>query len=196
MTPQDIITDARYIINDTDASGYRQSNTELLEYVNAGIRECAILQPSLFSTVADHLCAISTCEQTLTFTNAAALVEVLCVKDGAALTPFDQSVMNAFNPGWRADTAGAAQQWSKFANDPLRFFIYPKAPGTPQTLSVRYVKNPTTLALTDAITELPLVYRSALIDYVVYRSESKDDEHVLSERAQAFLNSFVAKVKG
>lgn len=198
MTPQTIITEARYILNDTNVTGagYRNSDTELLDYVNGSLKECAVLQPTLFSKVAQHTCTTSQCEQAISFTDAIALLEVLAIQNGAALTPFDLKTMDAFNPGWRADTVGAARQWSRYPDDPLRFFVYPAAPATSQILDVRYARNPAEFAIGATITELPTALETALVEYVVYRAASKDDEHVSSGRAMSSYQTFVSKVKG
>jgi hypothetical protein len=196
MTPQDVITGARWILNDTDTVAPRQTDPELLGYVNDGLREMVALQPMIFSTIGDMICDAESCEQAVTFDDAAALIEILCIHNGAALTPFDLMAMSAFNPGWRSDASGPARQWTRFANDALRFYIYPKAPDTLQILDVRYARVPTAYALTDTITDIPITLQPALIDYVVYRSELKDNEHVLSQRAAQLYQSFVAKVKG
>jgi hypothetical protein len=50
--------------------------------------------------------------------------------------------------------------------------------------------------LTDLILDLPVTYLPALAKYIVYRSEMKDSEHVLSQRAQAAQAAFVALIKG
>lgn len=186
MTPQDIINQARHITNDagTSAAIYRQDDAELLSYVNEGLKEAAILRPDLFSTVGDMTCVAGQCEQAITFQDAARLLDVLCVHGGAALTPFDRATMDQFRPGWRTDAAGAAQNWAALNGDPLQFFIYPKAP-VGQVLDVRYVRNPAVYALNDTIGDLPASYAPALASYVVFRAESKDDEHVLSQRAAA-----------
>lgn len=198
MTPQDIITSARYILNDTNAvsAGYRQSDTELLGYVNDGVREVSVLQPIYFSTVGDYVCIAGQCEQTVTFTDVSSLIEVLAIHDGAALTVFDMMTMNMYNPGWRTDTAAPARQWSRFSNDPLKFFIYPKSPTT-QTLDVRYLRTPDTYTIDEEIIpDLPAALQTALVNYVVYRAESKNDESVANGRAAAFYQAFAALVKG
>lgn len=195
MTPQEIITEARHIVNDTDATAYRQSDDELLTYVNGGLKECAVIQPILFSTIGDMTCTSGQCEQSITFTDAVALLDVLSIHGGAALTPFDMASMNAFNPGWRTDAAAAARQWSRFANDPLKFFVYPKAPVS-QVLDVRYVRNPSTYTIGATISDLPSALQTALTDYVVFRAQSKDDEHAVSQRALGHYQAFVAKLKG
>lgn len=198
MTPQDIITEVRYLINDTNANstGYRQSDTELLGYVNGALKEVAVLQPAYFSSIGDLTCTASQCEQGITFSDAGALLEVLCIHGGRALTLFDMAAMNTFNPGWRSDAVGAARQWSRFANDPLKFFVYPAAPVTSQILDVRYVRIPTTFTINQTISDIPDVLRPAVVNYVVYRSESKNDESVATGRAAAFYQTFVSQVKG
>ena len=194
MTPQDIITSARYVLNDTDATGYRNTDAELLAWVNGGMREISALRPDLFAFTGDYTCVASSAEQQVTFADAQEVIKVLCIHDGAALTPFDMSTMDSFKPGWRTDTAGAATQWSKHPVDPLRFFIYPKAPATAQTLDLLYVRVPTTLAIGDTITEIPASLTPALVDYVISRAESKDSEFVNSGRAVAHAAAFAAKI--
>jgi hypothetical protein len=194
MTPQDIINQARYIMNDagTNPAALRQGDEELLSYVNEALKEASVLRPELFSTVGDMTCAADQCEQAITFMDAAQLLDVLCIHNGTALTPFDRSAMDLFRPGWRTDAAGPAQNWAPLNGDPLQFFIYPKAP-VGQVLDVRYVRIPLTYALTDTIGDLPSTYLPALVDFVVYRSESKDDEHVLTQRAAAHYAAFRSK---
>lgn len=198
MTPSEIIKSARITLNDNDSAGYRDSDEVLLGFVNDAIREAAIVQPALFSTIADYTCVPDSCEQGITYADAAMLLEVLCIHGGNSVTPFDFPSMDAFHPSWRTDAEGPAQQWAKFANDPFKFYIYPKAPAlTQQVLDVRYVRNPAAnFDLLDAITELPDVYKTALHDYVVYRVSMKDDEFVDSNRATAFYNTYVSKLKG
>lgn len=195
MTPNTIIAQARTILSDTDTDLQRYSPDDLLGYVNDGLKEMVTIRPELFSTIGDYTCVAGQCEQSLRIEDAATLIEVLCIHGSTALTPFDLPVMDAFNPGWRADTAGAAQQWARFSNDPLRFYVYPKAP-TGQVLDVRYIRLPAIYGADEVITEVPEIYAPALADYVIYRAESRDDEHVNSNRAAQFFQSFVAKVKG
>jgi len=196
MTPQDIITSARYVLNDTDATGYRQSNAELLGYVNEGMREVSAIRPDKFMVVGDHVCTPLQSEQNISGTIAQSVIRVIGIKNSSAMTVFDLDSMDRFFPSWKAATAAPAEQWSKYPADPLRFFIYPPAPAYPQTLSVFYVKIPTVLALNDTITEIPIGMQVPLIDYVVSRASAKDDEHSLSGRVVAAYSAFVEKIKG
>lgn len=193
FTPADIIGDARHILNDTDTVSPRQADSELLIWVNDGIREIAMHKPMEFAAVTTVACVAGKCEQTLSFTDSIQLIEVLRVTGGNSLTPFDRQTMDQFRPGWRSDSAGAAQQWSVLKDESLAFLIYPPAPNL-QSVDVRHVRNPATLALTDPITVLPSAYKAALIDYVVYRAELKDDENVVTARSTAMFQAFLTKI--
>lgn len=195
-TPADCILTARTVYNDTDLDLYRFTDAELLVYVNEAIAEISALKPALFTSIGDLDCIAGQCEQTLDFADAQLIIRPICIHGGAALTPFDMATMDAFNPNWRNDTAGPAQQWSRLENDPLRFLIYPKAPAAAQTLDVQFVRNPLVLALTDPITEIPAGFIPAIPDWVIYRAESTDDEHAVSGRAAMHRDAFYARIKG
>lgn len=195
MTPQTIIDVARSITNDSDSVLYRLSNTELLGYVNDGLKEVSRLMPEYFHKIGDMTCETDNTEQAVTFSNAQELLAVLRIHNGRAVHPMDVAAMSRFNPDWATDTAGAAQNWAKLPDDPLRFYIYPKAPAA-QVLDVLYVGNPSVYALVDTITEVPQSTGPALADYVIYRAESRDDEHSNTGRAISHYQSFVQKISG
>jgi len=159
------------------------------------LREAVVLRPDLFSTTDSHMCSAGTVEQRLSFARASALIDVLSVDGGPALRKFDAEAMNSFYPTWRSSAANVAREWSPIPNDPLGFFVSPRSPSN-QALRVRYVRNPKTYGLAETITDLPEIYRPALVAYVVYRAESKDDEHVLSARAGAANAIFKNMFKG
>ena len=195
MKPSEIIATARLIVLDVvdNVTAPRQSDTELLGYVNDGVKEICTFKPMVFATVAALACTPGRADQTLTFANAVMLLDVLRVTNGAALTKFDRPTLDLFSPAWRSDAAGPALQWSALEGDLLSFFIYPQAPAA-QSLDVRYVRNPAVYLLTDDMVAVPDVMGPALVDYVVYRAESKDDENVSSARAVAHFAAFKQKI--
>ena len=195
MTPQSCIALARYIFNDTDVTALRQTDAELLIYFNDGLKICSIESPEQFQTTGDFTCTVNQTEQALTYADAQEFKSVIRIKNDKAIFPMDFQAMQAFNPNWANDTAGSAQNWANIPNDKLRFYIYPKAPSM-QVLEVIYIRNPLVYALTDTVIDVPFTWESALADYVIYRTESKDDEHVLSARAVASYNSFLQKITG
>lgn len=196
MTPLSIITLARSIYNDADPVYYRLSNDELVSFVNDGLKECVNVAPKYFMEVGDFTCAVGKVEQEFTFSQAKEVLDVIRIKNGKAILPMDLMAISAFNPDWASDTAGAVQNWSRFASDPLRFYIYPKAPATAQVLEVLYTRNPLTYTLNDVITEVPETIAPALAWYVIYMAEMRDDEHVNSGRGVAAYKQFVNSLKG
>jgi hypothetical protein len=50
MTPQDVITEVRRLVQDEE-SPYRYSDTTLLGYVNQTLKRMAVLRPDLFSLI-------------------------------------------------------------------------------------------------------------------------------------------------
>ena len=197
MTPQTIIQTARQIVNDnaSDPTAYRQTDAELLKYVNAGLQEACNLSPETFLTIGNYSCTTGQTEQKIIFADAKQLIDVIRVKDGKAIHQTDSAILASFNPDWSSEVAGAPQNWLRIKKDPLRFYLYPKAPAM-LVLEVSYVKNPNTYALGETITDVPQTWESALADFVIYRIESKDDEHSVSGRAISHYRSFVQKING
>lgn len=194
FTPQGIISSARFIINDFGGPDVvRDSDEQLLAYVNEGLKEMAVLMPQMFSTIGDMTCEEGKAIQSITFDDAIGLLDVISIHDGPAITPMDRRVFDLFMPAWRQATQGQAKHWAKIDDDPLSFVIYPPAPAA-QVIDVRYTRNPLTYALADTIGDVPSSMEPALVDYVVYRSQSKDDEHVLAARAASFYRSFKLKI--
>lgn len=197
MTPREVLSEARHIISDNDAAAFRQEDDELLKYLNSALAEASIIRPDLFMTTGDLQCQPGKTEQGISFGDAKQLVDVIRIKDGAAVLVGDLATLQAFNPNWGQDDEGTALNWYPYLGDPLRFYIHPKAP-TDQVLEVKYVRNPTPLTTSDLdaeIFDLPPAFKPALAHYVVARAESKDDEHVLSQRAGAHYTTFVELMK-
>lgn len=193
MTPEDIIRKARFTINDW-GDDFRQSNEELVDLVMDGLRECSTLAPQLFYSTGDMQCTAGATEQGLAFSDTQAIADVIRVKGGGAILPCDMAALSAFRPNWGNDAAGPAVNWFRHAGDPLRFYIYPPAP-VGQVIEIKYVRSPSVVGFKDEITDLPDSMQPALVNYVVAKAETKDDEHVNSGRAAAAYQQFVALLK-
>lgn len=192
MTLTAAISTARGILGDTDSQGYRYSDHDLLGYGNDAIGLISKLVPSLFYSVGDVGCVADSSIQSLSPDIAQAIVDVRRIKDGAPILPGDRAMLDAFDPGWRTMTPAAAVNWMPVADDPLRFELYPPAPAG-QVVEVMCVRVPDRFAV-DADTGLPTTLIDPIADYIVHRAESRDAEHVLTERMQAFGQSFINKV--
>lgn len=185
------ITIARGILNDTEET-YRYSTADLLEYGNGALRALPNIKPEWLHTRADLTCAAGA-KQSLSFDDAHALVRVIGIKSGAALTQFDRAALDAFMPGWMVATAAAAQQWAP-GDNPVSFYLYPPATGG-QIVETLYVKVPGPFTA-DEDTGLPDTIKEAVADYMVGMAEARDDEHVLSARSTQFINQFAARLGG
>jgi hypothetical protein len=187
------VATARSILNDTDPTAYRYSDADLLQYGNDALDQMVTLVPSLFYVEGEMEC-VAGALQALNFADARALVVIRNIKDGAAIIPANKPTLDLFDPSWISGTAGAAKNWMGVEGDPVRFYLYPPSPNG-QTLNIIYIRNPQEYTSSQD-TGLPPVYTDAIADYIVYRAESRDDESVVSQRAQAFYQSFVNKCSG
>ena len=191
MTLASAINTARTILNDPDAVRY--PDADLVEYGNAAITLISGLRPHLFSSVAAVTC-VGGSLQSVAEDTAQSVVDVLYRADGAAITPVARDALDQFQPEWRGMTAGPAVHWMPVTGDPLKFELYP--PSTVgQTIDVLAVRIPDVFAAGDD-TGLPSTLSDPIADYIVHRCESRDDEHVNSNRAAQFLASFVQKIRG
>jgi hypothetical protein len=71
-----------------------------------------------------------------------------------------------------------------------RFFIYPKAPAA-QVLVLEYSQAPRNYNLGEQVELLPDAYLPVVIDGTIFLAESIDNEHVNSNRAKLFQDSFI-----
>ena len=188
MTPADVITEARRLVQD-QVTPYRYSDTVLLSYVNQTLKRMAILRPDLFSEIVDIPTTASSAVQALP-ADAIRLIDIFQVKNGDAITEVDRETMNRNYPGWMQEAAGQPVNFMRHVKNPDRFFLYPR-PAAGVVLVGEYAKTPADYASGATIDIIADVYFPALVDGVVYLAESIDDEHVQSGRAKLFYDSFV-----
>jgi len=188
MTPTEVITEARVLIQDTKVP-YRYSDTVLLGFVNQTIRRMVMLRPDLFTTVTDITTTADICEQALPST-AVRLVEIFRVKNSTSIEEVDRDLFDRSYPQWTTDASGTPTKYIRHPRNPRAYFLYPR-PTAGTVLVGEYVVTPPVYALVDSIAVLPNAYFGALIDGTVYLAESIDNEHVNSGRAKMFYDSFV-----
>jgi hypothetical protein len=191
---QSCIDNARGILQDLDVDDTRYSDADLLEYGNGALRSLPTIRPELCYEEGELECEVGKALQSVSFDDAHSLVDVVRIKDGSAVLKCDKVALDAFNPTWMTTTAAAAQNWMPNGNDPRRFYLYPPAPAA-QVLEVIYVAIPGPFAAGDD-TGFPLTLTEAVTDYIVGMAESRDDEHVTSQRAAQFIAQFASRLKG
>lgn len=189
MTPQEVITQVRVLISDDNAlMPDRFSDADLLGFVNQTIKRASMMRPDLFITDTTITPTADQVEQELP-ASVTRIMEVHRVVGGGAIGEVDKETMDRSAPDWTTETPGTPVNWMRHPRNPRRYFLYP-APSTGTQLSVEYIEVPSDYALSDTIA-LPDSYKAAIIDGTVYLAEVIDNEHVETERAKAFLESFM-----
>jgi hypothetical protein len=188
MTPNEVITEVRRLIQDTKAP-FRYSDTVLLGFVNQTLKKMVILRPDLFTTVTNITTVPNVVQQTLPAT-AVRLVELFQVVGSTSLEEADWGVFTRAYPQWTTDSAGTPTKYIRHPRNPYIYFLYPRPAAGVQLLG-EYVTTPPNYALNDPIAVLPNAYFPVIVDGVVFLAESIDNEHVSSGRAKLFQDSFI-----
>ena len=187
MILNDVITDVRRIIQDTTTT-YRYSDTVLLAFANQALKRIAVLRPDLFANV-----STITCTQNAVIQSAPAdsirIMEVFSVQNGNGIIETNREALDQAYPSWMNDAAASCVNWMRHIRNPNKFFIYPKAPAA-QVIDIEYAQSPPAYAGDAAVALLPDAYFPVVVDATVFLAESVDAEHVTSQRAQLFQQSF------
>lgn len=193
MTPQQIIDEARVIISDDNAlMPERFSDADMLGFVNQSIKTACTVRPDLFITNGTVTPTANQVEQELPAA-VTRLMELHRVVGGGALGEVDKQTMDRSAPTWTTETAGTPVNWMRHPRNPRRYYLYP-APQTGTTIAAEYVQVPADYALGDTIA-LPDSYKTAIIHSVVGIAEFVDNEHVMTERAKAFFDTFIQSMQ-
>lgn len=189
MTPGEVITEVRALIQDTRAP-QRYSDAFLLRFVNQTLKRMVMLRPDLFALIGDIPTTADTVLQALP-ADSMRLIEIFQVKDGSAVTEASRDMLDQMAPNWVSDPAGTPVNFMRHVRNANRFFLYPR-PTAGIVLVGEYAQTPEDYAISDTIDLLSDAYFTAVVDGTVYLAESVDDEHVNSGRAKLFQDSFFA----
>jgi hypothetical protein len=187
MILNDVITEVRRILQDIN-SPQRYSDAVLLGFANQALKRIAVLRPDLFAYIGE---IPTTAGQVLQSTPADSIriMEIFQVKDGTGITETNREALDQTYPTWMNDAAGPCVNWMRHTRNANRFFIYPKAPAS-QILIGEYAQTPPVYNGTTTVALLSDAYFPVVIDATVFIAESVDNEHVNSNRAQLFQQSF------
>jgi hypothetical protein len=186
-----VIAEVRKMLQDTSTNAVlqRYSDAELLGFANQALKRIAVLRPDLFAKIAEFTTTAGEVLQTAP-SDSLRIMEVFRVKDGAAIRETNRLTLDQTYPDWANDDPGATVNWMRHPRNANRFFIYPKAPAS-QILIIEYSQSPKTYSLGEAGELLADAYFPVVVDGTIFLAESIDNEHVNSNRAQLFQQSFV-----
>lgn len=200
MIARTIVSKAATILS--DAGNIHWTASEMLGWVNSGMKEIVILKP-------DALTQNSTVDL-VAGTKQAIPATGICLLDvirnygpkaspapGAAISRVSRHVLDSALPDWHIDRANATVKNFVFdVRDPKHFYVYPPQPvATTQTVEAVISVAPTE-AVTDAATlDLDDIYENVLLDYVLYRAFGKNATGT-PERSAAHYQAFVGALTG
>ena len=182
-----VITEVRRVLQDNTAP-YRYSDTYLLGFANQALKRMAVLRPDLFAYIGTVTCTAGAVIQSAP-TDSIRVMEIFQVQGGSGVTEVNRDSLDETYPGWMNDAAGACVNWMRHVRNPNRFFIYPKAPAG-QVLVVEYSQTPPDYVIDADVALLPDAYFPVVVDGTIFLAESVDNEHVNSNRAQLFQQTF------
>jgi hypothetical protein len=204
VTVAEIMNRAAYILNDAGLT--RWTPQEMLLWINDGQREIVLNKPSANTdTVAISLAAGT--EQAVPAT-ATQVVQILRNTGGAAITMVDRDDMDQHVPGWSDTTIWPQQAIVEHAifdqQQPHVFDVFPPNDGNGSVDAVVAVRpddiaepgSPGSISSYNAINiGLSDDYRTALVEYVLYRAFTKDSEFpAAAQRAMAHYQLFAASI--
>jgi hypothetical protein len=188
MTPNEVITEVRRLIQDTRTT-YRYSDDVLLGFVNQTLKRMVLLRPDIFGVYTTFTTTPNTVIQSCP-ADSARLIEVFQVQGGNAVTEVSRETLDRTAPGWQEEAAGQPVNFMRHVRNPNKFFVYPR-PTTGVVLVGEYAQTPPNYTLNQTITYPTDTYFPVLVDGVVFLAESIDNEHVNSNRAKLFYDAFV-----
>lgn len=189
MILNDVVTEVRRILQDENTP-QRYSDTVLIGFANQSLKRIAVLRPDLFAHVSTMTCTENEVIQSAP-ADSIRIIEVFSVSGGNGCIEVNRESLDQSYPQWMNDTASAAVNWMRHTRNANKFFIYPKAPAN-QVLDIEYAQTPPTYDGTTTVTLLSDAYFPVVVDATVFIAESVDNEHVNSNRAKLFLQSFTS----
>ena len=191
MILADVITEVRKMLQDTstDAALQRYSDATLLGFANQTLKRMALLRPDLFALIGEIPCTTNATLQSAP-SDSIRIMEIFRIKDGPGVRETNREILDQTYPDWVTEAAGACISWMRHVRNPNRFFIYPQSTSG-QILIGEYCQTPPNYASATTVTLLPDGYFPVVVDGTIFLAESIDNEHVNSNRAQLFQQSFI-----
>jgi hypothetical protein len=187
-TLQDCVTEVRGILQDAVAT-YRITDADMVIYGNGALNTIALHRPDLFSTIGDITIVAGTLQAAPT--GSLRLMEVFRINGGRVVKECAQRDLDTFDVNWHSAATGPTQNWVRHPRDPNRFMISPPPDAGTVTAKLygQWSVSPTALVIGDTL-PIPDAYKPLIVEYMVWRCETRDDEYVNTARAGVFIDSF------
>jgi hypothetical protein len=198
VTAQTILNKAA--IQLTDIANVRWTRAELLSWLNDGMRQIVVIQPSASSTTVNV--RLTTGTRQLLPSDGWLLLHIYRnmgttgTTPGRAIRIISREVLDAFNPTWHTEIPKTeVKNYLYDVQDQLAFYVYPPNNGTGY-IELNYSVQPTNLTSESQTIPLFDIFQSALVDYILFRACSKDAEYAPGlQLAQGYLATFTAAIQ-
>lgn len=200
ISPNNILTR----VSDTlqDSANTRWPQAELIRYLNDARRELAIYRPDIYSEVSVVTLTAGT-KQTIPTDGSRFLDATRNYSSanavGRAVRVVERELLDSQLPDWHSSTAETTVKNFMFdERNPKVFYVYPPATSGGHKLEILYAKLPVDVTNSDLNSTTILakedLYSNVIVDYMCYKSLSKDAEYSGNlQRAtlhyQAFANA-------
>jgi len=178
-----------------DAANTRWTRSELMGWMSDGQRQIVQIQPNASATTIAFPLVVGT--RQILPADGYLLLDLYRnmgangTTPGRALRVVSRSVLDGQNPNWHTDTASNIQKNFVYdMQEPRSFYVWPPSDGTNQ-VELCYSRTPA--EITDETQPLLIgdVLQTALLDYVLFRANSKDAEYAPGvELAKMYQESF------
>lgn len=194
ITVANIISNARILLQDTDAGGIRWIDDELIAWFNEAAAEIVRIHPNANAVNTDHALVAGTRQRIPD--NGVQLLNVLRNVSGAGVPGrviriIDHRILDNELPDWHSSSpASVVKRYTFDPQDPLTFYVYPASDGTSKVTLV-YGAAP---AIVSSLGEnIPVIdiYAAPLTNYICFRAWLKqvgDEEG--ERRAASYLSLF------
>lgn len=184
-----------------DIPAVRWTRSELLGWLNDGLRQTVVMQPTAANTVTVQKLAVGT-RQSLP-SDGWLLLNVIRnmgtngTTPGRAVRVISRELLNGFNPDWHADAASSVTKNFMYdLSDQTAFWVYPPSDGNGY-VEFNYSRQPVDLTSENQVIPIFDIFQQTLVDYILYRACSKDAEYAPGlELAKTYLATFVGSIKG
>lgn len=198
-TVDSLVQRAAELLNDPNHERWTYAN--LIEWVNAGVASACKVVPQLYTKKVD-LTLVEGAIQALPAEYTLFIRGYYTKIGGATIgkTPINSELgsVTLIDPNWMSGTpANEIDEIMYDVNTLHTFLVNPPQPaGTTNTLYAEVGAAPP-FALPNEAIPIPLVFETAIVDYVLFRAYSMDAEHASQDgRAAVHYNTFKAALLG
>ena len=191
-----VVTKAQRVLNDLHHVNWPLD--ELVDWGNCGQNQIVLLRPDASSEYVE-MDLVAGVRQPLP-DNTVRLLDVVRNVGGRAITYCKRADLDANNVDWYTMTGSVlAKHWSFDDRVPQQWLIYPPQSSSPGRAEIMRSYDPTPFTLDkvngatiDSVIGIPNIFEGALIDYIIYRSYSKDATYtVRGGKADMAWNHFM-----